>query len=75
MPPLTRSNFAPARRLRAAGPQGPGGVSSLLRLSNPAAPRLPKGAELSNWVTRAAQRLLGGGGERMPDFASSTLFR
>lgn len=72
--PLIRSTAAPARRLRPAGPQGPGGASSLLRLSNPAAPRLPKGAELSNWVTRAAQRLLGGA-DRMPEFAASTLIR
>lgn len=52
-----------------------GGASSLLRLSNPAAPRLPKGAELSNWVTRAARRLFGGSSDRMVDFAVSTLIR
>lgn len=73
--PLPRSTVAPTRRLRAAGPQHLGGASSLLRLSNPAAPRLPKGAELSNWVTRAARRLFGGSADRMVDFAVSTLIR
>ncbi len=53
--PQARTPFAPAtRRLRAAGPHGPGGASSLLRLSNAAAPRLPKAPALADWVQRAA---------------------
>lgn len=71
---LTRSNAAP-RRLRPAGPHCRGGASSLLRLSNPAAPRLPKGSDLSDWVTRAAKRLLGGHSEPWPEFAASTFPR
>jgi hypothetical protein len=74
--PLIRSQSAPAtRRSRPAGPHCRGGASSLLRLANPAAPRLPKGSELSDWVTRAAQSLLGGAGERMPEFAASAFTR
>lgn len=69
--PLTRPTAAP-RRLRPAGPHCRGGASSLLRLSNPAAPRLPRGSELSDWVSRAARRLIGGPADRLGDFAAST---
>jgi hypothetical protein len=43
-----------SRRLRAAGPQGRGAVSSLLRLSQQAASRLPSGSDLTGWMSRAA---------------------
>lgn len=68
--PLIRSNAA-SRRLRPAGPHCRGGASSLLRLSNPTAPRLPKGSDLSEWVSKAAKRLLGGQGDRLTEFAAS----
>lgn len=68
--PLTRSPSAPApRRLRPAGPHCRGGASSLLRLSNPAAARLPKAPDLADWIQRAATSLLGA--DRMPAFAAS----
>jgi hypothetical protein len=70
--PLIRSQTAPAtRRNRPAGPHCRGGASSLLRLANPAAPRLPKAPDLSGWVSRAAARLLGGSPDRLPAFAAS----
>lgn len=68
--PLTRSTAAP-RRLRPAGPHCRGGASSLLRLSNPTTPRLPKGPDLAEWVSKAAKRLLAGPGDRLPEFAAS----
>lgn len=68
--PLPRSNAVP-RRLRPAGPHCRGGASSLLRLSNPVAPRLPKGPDLAEWVSKAAKRLLGGQGDRLSEFAAS----
>ena len=69
--PQTRSQTAPAtRRLRPASPHCRGGASSLLRLANPASPRLPKAPELSDWVTRAAS-MLGLGAETRPAFAAS----
>jgi hypothetical protein len=56
--PQARSQFAPAtRRLRPAGPHCHGGASSLLRLSNASAPRLPKAPALADWVERAASVL------------------
>ena len=74
--PLIRSQTAPAtRRNRPAGPHCRGGASSLLRLANPAAPRLPKSADLSDWISRAAASLLGGPGDQMPAFAASEFTR
>jgi len=71
--PLHRSSSAQApRKLRPAGPHCRGGASSLLRLANPANPRLPKAPDLASWVTRAAS-MLGVGAERMPAFAASEL--
>jgi hypothetical protein len=67
--PLHRPTFAP-RRLRPATPNCGGGASSLLRLSQPATPRLPKGAELTDWIQRAVSAI-GGRGEQMPAFAAS----
>lgn len=69
--PLIRPTLAP-RRLRPAMPNGRGGASSLLRLSQPATPRLPQGAALGEWVQRAVSAL-GGRGEPMPAFAASEL--
>jgi hypothetical protein len=69
--PQTRSQIAPAtRRMRPAGPHCRGGASSLLRLANPASPRLPKAPALSDWVQRAAS-VLGLGAEPRPAFMSS----
>lgn len=74
--PLFRPHLVPAtRRGRPAGPHCRGGASSLLRLSQPAAPSLPKGSDLSDWVTRAARRLLGNPGETMSEFAASAFTR
>jgi hypothetical protein len=74
--PLIRSQTAPAtRRNRPAGPHCRGGASSLLRLANPAAPRLPKGPDLSGWIHRAAASLLGGSPDHMPAFAASEFTR
>jgi hypothetical protein len=47
------------QRLRAAAARTPRGSSSLLRLSNGAA-RLPRGADLSQWIGRAALALAAG---------------
>jgi hypothetical protein len=50
--------FAPSpNRRRPAMPHCRGGASSLLRLANPAAGRLPSSAALGDWVGRAAQAL------------------
>ena len=56
---LTRSakTFAP-RRPRPAHPSCRGGASSVLRLTQPAAPRLPSGSELTGWLSRAAGELM-----------------
>ncbi len=57
--PLTRSakTFAP-RRPRPATPRCRGGASSVLRLTQPTAPRLPSGPELMDWMSRAAVELM-----------------
>jgi len=57
--PLTRSakTFAP-RRARPATPSCRGGASSVLRLTQPAAPRLPSGLELADWMSRTAVELM-----------------
>jgi hypothetical protein len=47
------------QRLRAAAARTPRGSSSLLRLSNGSA-RLPSGADLSQWIGRAALALAAG---------------
>lgn len=57
--PLTRTKtLAPARRARPAGPSCRSGVSSLLRLTQPAAARLPQAGDLSGWLGRAASVFL-----------------
>jgi hypothetical protein len=57
--PLTRSakTFVP-RPLRPTTPHCRGGASSVLRLTQPAAPRLPSGLDLSDWMSRAAVELM-----------------
>jgi len=59
--PLNRSaRTAPStsRRLRPATPRCRGGASSLLRLAQPGAQRLPNTLDLSDWASRAASVLL-----------------
>ena len=58
--------------MRAAGPQGQGAASSLLRLSQQAATRLPSGSELAGWMSRAAG-LLGAQQHAEPAFVASVL--
>ncbi len=52
------NSVAPSRRARPAGPSCRGGASSLLRLGQPASPRLPTPGALSGWMSRAADALL-----------------
>ena len=56
---LTRSAkpLAP-RRPRPVTPCCRGGASSVLRLTQPAAPRLPTPLDLSDWMSRAAPELM-----------------
>lgn len=57
--PLIRSrNTARTGRARPAGPRCRGGVSSLLRLTQPGDRRLPSAAELGDWVSRAVPVLM-----------------
>ena len=46
------------RQNRRAAPSCRGGASSLLRLAQPAANRLPQALDLSGWMRRAAQALV-----------------
>lgn len=57
--PLNRfKNNAPVTRTRPTGPSCKGGASSVLRLT-PAAPSLvPNRANLSDWLSRAAEVML-----------------
>ncbi len=57
--PLNRSakSMSP-RRLRPANPSCRGGASSVLRLAQPTAQRLPKALDLSDWMDRAASVLM-----------------
>jgi hypothetical protein len=54
--PRLRPGTGP-RQPRLAAPRCRGGVSSLLRLSQPAAARLPSTTDLCDWVARAASAL------------------
>ncbi len=60
--PLNRSSrhaFSPStRRLRPATPSCRGGASSVLRLTQPGAQRLPNALDLSDWMSRAASVML-----------------
>ena len=60
--PLNRSvrstsTLAP-RRLRPANPSCRGGASSVLRLTQSTAQRLPSGPDLSEWISHAASVLM-----------------
>ena len=59
MPSISRQRPATeaARQSRRAAPRCRGGVSSLLRLAQPAQPRLPTPASLGNWMNRASKAL------------------
>jgi len=48
---------AATRHARKLAPRCRGGASSLLRLAQPAAPRLPSTFDLSEWIGRAASVL------------------
>jgi hypothetical protein len=53
--PLNRSPMLSNLKFsRPAGPHCRGGASSLLRLSQPATPRLPTPLDLADWMSRAA---------------------
>lgn len=52
-----RSRPSAAPKARRAAPSCRGGVSSLLRLGQPAAPRFPSKIDLEGWVSRAASAL------------------
>lgn len=62
--PLTRTAKTPStpygtpRRLRPASPSCRGGASSVLRLAQPAAQRLPTTLDLSDWMSHAASVLM-----------------
>lgn len=56
--PLIRSSATARHRLgRPARPSCRGGVSSLLRLAQPLASKLPSMPELSGWLSRAGGAL------------------
>ena len=59
--PLNRTVKAPSlatRRARPANPSCRGGASSVLRLKQPSAPRLPTTLDLSDWMSHAASVLM-----------------
>ncbi|MES2991086.1 MAG: hypothetical protein V4844_06680 [Pseudomonadota bacterium] len=59
--PLNRSSriaFSTPRRLRPATPSCRGGASSVLRLTQPGAQRLPNALDLGDWASRAASVML-----------------
>ena len=59
-----------SRQPRRAAPSCRGGASSLLRLSQPGASRLPSTLDLGGWISRAAQALKF---PTVPSFAPSEL--
>jgi hypothetical protein len=65
--PRLRPSQSP-RTARRAAPSCRGGASSLLRLTQPTAPRLPSTLDLQGWVSRAASAL---SLPRVPVFAPS----
>ena len=58
MPLIRTKSSAHARRARPTGPSCRSGVSSMLRLTQPAAARFPTAMDLSGWVGRAASVFL-----------------
>jgi hypothetical protein len=69
--PRSRTATAASSRSRRAAPSCRGGASSLLRLAQPAAPRLPSSQVLGDWVQRAMNVLL----PPKPGFAPSEFVR
>ena len=73
--PLNRLQTIPnARRGRPTGPSCRGGASSLLRLAQPATPRLPAPVDLAGWISRAS-RVLGPSVGLQAAFAASDFNR
>ena len=57
--PLNRTvKSVTLRRLRPANPSCRGGASSVLRLTQPTASRLPTALDLSEWMSHAASVLM-----------------
>ena len=57
--PLTRNvKSVTPRRLRPVNPSCRGGASSVLRLTQPTAQRLPTTLDLSDWMSHAASVLM-----------------
>ena len=57
--PLTRTlKSVTPRRLRPVNPSCRGGASSVLRLTQPTATRLPTTLDLSDWMSHAASVLM-----------------
>jgi hypothetical protein len=55
--PRLKATPAPRPPRRAAAPTCRGGASSLLRLTQPGASRLPSSLDLGGWISRATQAL------------------
>jgi hypothetical protein len=73
--PLNRQHIVQSsRRGRPSSPSCRGGASSLLRLAQPANPRLPTAVDLSGWMHRAA-RVLGPSVGLQAAFAASDFNR
>ena len=56
--PKSIFGLAAAGRMRPAGPHCRGGASSVLRLAQPLAPRLPNALDLAGWASRAGDVLM-----------------
>ena len=57
--PLNRTvKSVTPRRVRPANPSCRGGASSVLRLTQPTATRLPSALDLSDWMSHAASMLM-----------------
>lgn len=69
MPLISRPRLASrSPSPRRAAPSCRGGASSLLRLTQPTAPRLPSRSDISEWISRAANAL---NSRAVPAFAPS----
>jgi hypothetical protein len=72
MPLLLRLRSTAARRTaRPAAPSCRGGASSLLRLAQPGAARLPSSLQVDHWASRAVNALMGSTAGVPPAFAPS----
>lgn len=58
MPLIRTVKSVTPRRVRPANPSCRGGASSVLRLAQPTASRLPTALDLSDWMSHAASVLL-----------------